>query len=115
CRTMLESARPHHVVLANAHTVNCAYADAAYRRILQHAALVLRDGVGLEVAGALAGRPMPYNFVGTDFVPQLLEQLAEPEVRVFLYGGAPGVARAAAAALHARHPGILVVGSQHGY
>jgi N-acetylglucosaminyldiphosphoundecaprenol N-acetyl-beta-D-mannosaminyltransferase len=114
-RAMMGAPRAHHVVLANAHTMNCAYTDPAYRRILQRAALVLRDGVGLEVAGALAGCALRENFVGTDFVPYLVERLANPEVRVFLYGAEPGVADSAAAALVARHPGVRVVGVQHGY
>jgi exopolysaccharide biosynthesis WecB/TagA/CpsF family protein len=114
-RGMLRAGRPHHVVLANAHTLNCARDDGAYRRILQDAALVLRDGVGVEVAAAFAGRRLPHNFVGTDFTPALLERLAQPEVRVFLYGAAPGVATAAASALRARCAGIRVVGTCDGY
>jgi exopolysaccharide biosynthesis WecB/TagA/CpsF family protein len=114
-RAMLRGGGAHHVVLANAHTMNCAAADPSYLGTLQRAALVLRDGVGVEVAGVLSGRAMLHNFVGTDFVPHLLQQLADPEVRVFLYGAEPGVAAAAAAALRARHSGIRVVGFQHGY
>lgn len=114
-RSMLRSRGAHQVVLANAHTMNCAYVDPLYRDALQRASLVLRDGVGVEVAGALSGRVLRQNFVGTDFVPHLLEQLADPEVRVFLYGAELGVAEAAAAALRARHAGIRVVGVRHGY
>lgn len=109
-RAMVQSGHPHQVVLANAHTLNCAHRDPDYRRVLQRAALVLRDGVGVEVAGALTGERMEYNFVGTDFVPRLLERLAEPEVRVFLFGAASGVAAAAAAAFRRRDPGIEIVG-----
>lgn len=114
-RSLLRNGGVHQVVLANAHTMNCAYVDASYRSALQRASLVLRDGVGVEVAGALSGRAMRHNFVGTDFVPHLLQQLADPEVRVFLYGAEPGVADAAASALRARHSGICVVGVRHGY
>lgn len=114
-RSMVRSRGVHQVVLANAHTMNCAYVDPSYRSALQRASLVLRDGVGLEVAGALSGRAMRHNFVGTDFVPYLLQQLADSEVRVFLYGAEPGVAHAAASALGARHSGIRVVGFRHGY
>lgn len=114
-RGMLGSGRPHHVVLANAHTLNCAWRDVDYRRILQDAALVLRDGVGVELAAALGGRRLAHNFVGTDFTPALLERLARPEVRVFLFGAAPGVADAAARTLRARCAGIRVVGTRDGY
>ncbi|HSQ00664.1 MAG TPA: WecB/TagA/CpsF family glycosyltransferase [Candidatus Dormibacteraeota bacterium] len=114
-RAMLRAGTPHQVVLANAHTLDCAWSDPSYGDILRSAALVLRDGVGVELAAALAGRRLPHNFVGTDFAPALLERLAQPEVRVFLYGAAPGVAETAGRVLRARCPGIVVVGTHHGY
>jgi exopolysaccharide biosynthesis WecB/TagA/CpsF family protein len=114
-RAMLRSGRHHHIVLANAHTVNCGAADPAYRRILQHAALVLRDGVGVEIASALAGHRLRHNFVGTDFVPYLLDAVADCVRGVFLFGAGPGVAAAAAAALVARSPAIRIAGVAHGY
>lgn len=114
-RQMVRGNGHHHVVLANAHTVNCAWRDPACHAALCRAALVLRDGVGVEIAGALRRRALPYNFVGTDFVPYLLERLAAPRVRVFLFGGMRGVAERAAAALCARCVGIDVAGVHHGY
>jgi exopolysaccharide biosynthesis WecB/TagA/CpsF family protein len=114
-RAMLRDGGRHHLAIANAHTVNCAAVDPACHAALRRAALVLRDGVGVEVAGALRRRPMRHNFVGTDFVPYLLEQLASPEVRVFLFGGEPGVAERAASVLAARRAGIRIAGVQHGY
>ena len=114
-RVMLHDGVPHQVVIANAHTLNLAHQDAAYRYILEHASLVLRDGIGVELASIMRGRRLRHNFVGTDFVPHLLDRLATPAVRVFLYGAAAGVADAAATVLRARHPGIRVVGVQDGY
>ncbi len=114
-RKMIAIGRPHHVVLANAHTLNLAWDDPAYRRVLQDADLVLRDGVGVELAAWLAGRPAGHNFVGTDFVPALLEAIAPAEVRVFLFGAAPGVAERAAVALRRRAPNVRIVGSAAGY
>src|SRR5262245_65487542 len=49
-RDMVASDRPHHVVLANAHTLNLAWKEPSYRRVLRGADLVLRDGVGVELA-----------------------------------------------------------------
>lgn len=114
-RDMISAGRPHHVVLANAHTLNLGWDDAAYRRVLREADLVLRDGVGVELAVRLAGRDAGHNFVGTDFVPALLEAVAPEEVRVFLFGAEAGVAERAADALRARARNIRVVGSAPGY
>ena len=69
--------RPHQIVLANAHTLNLAWDDPAYRRVLTDATLVLRDGIGLELASRIARRPLQVNFVGTDFVPALLGALGD--------------------------------------
>lgn len=114
-REMLSSGRPHHVVLANAHTLNLASDDLAYRRVLQDADLVLRDGVGVELAARLAGRDAGHNFVGTDFIAELLAALGPAEVRVFLFGAAAGVAERAAHVLRRRAPNIRVVGTASGY
>jgi N-acetylglucosaminyldiphosphoundecaprenol N-acetyl-beta-D-mannosaminyltransferase len=114
-RDMIESGRPHHVVLANAHTLNVAWSDPAYHRVLRDADLVLRDGVGVEMAVRLAGKDPRHNFVGTDFVPALLESLAPTGVRVFLFGAEPGVTERAARALEAQAPGAHVVGMAPGW
>lgn len=106
--------RPQHLVLANAHTLNLAYEDPAYRRILQTASLVLRDGAGVELAMRLAGQRAHHNFVGTDFVPHLLAALGQAQLRVFLFGAEPGVAEAAGRALAAQAPNVRVVGTAPG-
>lgn len=112
---MLAGDGRHQIVLANAHTLNLAYEDAAYRRVLQQATLVLRDGIGVELAARLQRARLADNFVGTDFVPELLAAVGDLRPRVFLYGAAPGVAAIAAHALEARAPGVQVVGTADGY
>src|SRR5262245_13511325 len=114
-RSMLSSGDTHHVVLANANTLNLASDDHSYRRVLRDADLVLRDGVGIELAARLAGREPRHNFVGTDFVPALLQHLGPEPVRVFLFGAAPGIAERAADALRTRAPHVRIVGTIGGY
>ncbi len=114
-RTMLAGSCSHQIVLANAHTVNLACADPPYRKTLQEAALVLRDGVGVEIGARLLKRRLAHNFVGTDFIPLLVRAIADRPVRVFLYGAAPGVAAAAAEALRTFAPGIEIAGIENGY
>jgi hypothetical protein len=61
-------ARPQQLVLANAHTLNLV-SEPEYRA-LQRAGLVLRDGLGVEMAARWYSLEAQHNFVGTDFVPR---------------------------------------------
>ena len=114
-RDMIVTGEPHQLVLANAHTLNLAYDDPAYHRVVNDADLVLRDGVGVELAARLAGSDGGHNFVGTDFVPELLAALGPDEVRVFLFGGRPEVTEHAARSLAARGRHVRIVGATPGY
>ncbi len=114
-REMVRGTGAHRVVLANAHTLNLAARDPAYHEALRTASLVLRDGVGVEIASRLRGRRLEYNFVGTDFVPLLLARIADPQLRVFLFGAAPGVAATAGEAVRRLSPAITIVGTADGY
>lgn len=114
-RAMIASGGAHHVVIANVHTLNQACDEPAYRTVLQRADLVLRDGVGVELAAKLRGAEPGHNFVGTDFVPDLLAALGPAPVRVFLFGAQAGVAERAGCALERRAPNVRVVGTAAGF
>lgn len=116
--SLLDGSGPtRQVVLANAHTLNLASESEEYRRTITDAALVLRDGLGVEIAVRLAGADPGHNFVGTDFVPAVLRVLAARATgaRVFLVGGREGVAAAAAKVLEQRIPGLRIAGTASGY
>jgi len=106
---------PAVVAFANGHTLNVARAQPQLRRALEGAAVVLNDGIGLQLAARMRGRRFPANLNGTDFVPRILDVAATRGWRVFFLGAAPGVAAAAAAAAAAAHPGLVVAGSRDGY
>ena len=54
--------------------------------------------------------PCPERVAGSDLIFQISERAARKGYRVFLLGGAPGVADAAAAHLANRYPGFQAVG-----
>jgi N-acetylglucosaminyldiphosphoundecaprenol N-acetyl-beta-D-mannosaminyltransferase len=111
----LEERSRARVYFINAHCLNVANSDASYRQALAQAELVLADGSGVLIGSRMLGIPVRHNLNGTDLVPRLLDRVASQRRRVFLLGGKPGVAAAAAAVLQRRYPGLDVVGVEHGY
>jgi N-acetylglucosaminyldiphosphoundecaprenol N-acetyl-beta-D-mannosaminyltransferase len=112
---LMSSGRTHQVAFVNPACVNTAATDRGYRRILARCALVLPDGIGIKLAGALLGTPLRQNLNGTDLFPVLCAQLARTGRSVYLLGGRPGVPEAVAAEIGRRWPALRVVGVQHGF
>ena len=112
---MIGAITPQLVVLANAHTLNLVHEKKEFRRVLQRAALVLRDGTGVGWAVKRKGIPPLHNFVGTDFVPDFCKYTSQKGYRIFLLGAKPGVAEVAANKLEILSPGIIIVGYHHGF
>jgi N-acetylglucosaminyldiphosphoundecaprenol N-acetyl-beta-D-mannosaminyltransferase len=81
------------------------------RRLILAASHRVADGQPIVWASRLVGRPVPGRVPGSDLVRSLPEAAAEAGLSVFLLGGNPGVAAAAAARLESRCPGLKPVGS----
>ena len=111
----LDADWPTRVAFLNAHCANQAVRDPAYRTALQSADAVLPDGSGIALALRLRGDTLAANLNGTDLTPRLCRRLAASGHSVFLLGGRPGIADAAAAALVREEPGLIIAGTQHGY
>lgn len=105
----------HRVAFLNAHCVNVLARDGAYADALATADAVLPDGIGIELAARMTGRRFAENLNGTDFVPELLRDAARRGLSVFLLGGRPGVASAAADRLCLSIPGLRIAGTRDGY
>jgi N-acetylglucosaminyldiphosphoundecaprenol N-acetyl-beta-D-mannosaminyltransferase len=103
------------VYFVNAHCLNIASQDAAYREALADAEVVLADGSGLLIGSRILGLPIRHNLNGTDLVPRLLERAGAENRRVFLLGARPGVSAEVAQVLRKRYPGLIVSGYQHGF
>ena len=106
---------PMVVNFVNAHCVNLATRHHAYAATLRESDALLPDGSGIRLAARLAGTDTGDNLNGTDLFPHVCERAAARGTPIFLLGGEPGVAAAAAATMQARFPSLKVVGTQHGY
>ena len=99
----------------NAHCINQQRGDAEYRAALRSSDLLLPDGVGLDIAAKLCGRTLGDNLNGTDLFPEICREAQEEGTGLFLLGGLPGVAEAAASWATARFPALRIAGTHSGY
>jgi N-acetylglucosaminyldiphosphoundecaprenol N-acetyl-beta-D-mannosaminyltransferase len=76
-----------------------AESNDAFRRAYDDVSLSFADGMPLIWASPLLGCPLPERVAGSDLLVPLLELAAQRRWRVYLLGGAPGVAEAASAML----------------
>jgi N-acetylglucosaminyldiphosphoundecaprenol N-acetyl-beta-D-mannosaminyltransferase len=101
---MVSRGGSHLVVTPNVDFLVKAQRDSELRRILVHADLVLCDGKPIVWASRLLGEPLPGRVAGSDLIPVVLRRAEERRWRVFLLGGAPGVAAEAARRIRDAHP-----------
>lgn len=106
---------PHMIVTPDALASLRSRTDARYRRIVRNAGLVLPDGAGLIGALRLVGTPIQERIPGVEFTEHLCRRAASEGWRVWMLGGEPGVADAAAAKLIEKFPGLIVTGTCDGY
>lgn len=108
---MIERREPTFFITANLHyamlTATVPGLDAVNRR----AAFLVADGAPLVVASRRTAQPVPERVAGSDLIYHLAERAALRGHRIFLLGGAPGIADEAARRLMARYPGLQVVGT----
>jgi exopolysaccharide biosynthesis WecB/TagA/CpsF family protein len=103
------------VSFVNSHVINVAAANPAYARVLHGADRLYADGSGMALAARLLGSPLVDNVNGTDLFPLLCVAAERAGAKIFLLGGKPGVAEAAANTVKAMgHPDVIA-GAHHGY
>jgi len=102
------------VATPNPEIVMAARDDRDLRHALAHADLAIPDGGGLLLAARLWHQPFREQVRGSDLTTRLLTRAATQGWRIFLLGGSPGVADAAAAAIKTRWPTVQIVGTHAG-
>jgi N-acetylglucosaminyldiphosphoundecaprenol N-acetyl-beta-D-mannosaminyltransferase len=112
---MIEAGGPTRLVATvNPEFVMRARDDAAFRRVLDSAALCLADGIGVVWAMRREGCASQQRVAGSDLLPRLAELCARRGWRPFLLGARPSVAEAAARQLEAQVPGLRIAGCHAG-
>ena len=84
--------------------------DLSFSAMLDEAELVVADGMPLVWASRLQGTPLPKRVAGSDLISALSGTAAKQGRSVFLLGGVPGTAEAAATVLMQQFPRLKVTG-----
>ncbi|MCE9529731.1 MAG: WecB/TagA/CpsF family glycosyltransferase [Planctomycetes bacterium] len=108
---LIKERQPNFIITANLHYAMITDADRRLRELNAKAAFILADGMPLVWASRLMKRRLPERVAGSDLVWKVCEQGAKLGHRVFLLGGAPGIADAAAETLRTRYPGLVIAGT----
>ena len=106
--------RPMMLAFLNAHTSNLAAKNPEFAAVMR-AALVLNDGVGVDIASRLLhGAPFPANLNGTDFTPAYLAA-TRARLRIYIVGSAGDVAERTAREFARIAPQHDYVGARDGF
>ena len=106
---------PTTVGFVNAHFVNLFHRQPLLRNITRKFDRLFADGIGMNLAARISGFRLAENVNGTDLFPILCHEAARASVGVYLLGGQPGIAAAAAANMQKREPRLNVRGAASGY
>jgi N-acetylglucosaminyldiphosphoundecaprenol N-acetyl-beta-D-mannosaminyltransferase len=109
---LVEAGQPSFFITANTHYAMLTKESPDLRAINTRAVFVLADGAPLVWASRWKKAPLPERVAGSDLIFDLCGEAARCGYRVFLLGGAEGVADEAARRLAQHHPGLKVVGTE---
>ena len=107
----MKSGPPSYMATVNLDFVMQARRDPEMQRILLEADLVTADGDPLVRTSGLFGPRLRQRVTGSDLVPMLACACAGEGLKIFLLGGAAGVAEKTAAVLKIRNPGLNICGT----
>ena len=106
----LEAGRGGWLMTANLANLQLCERDPSYLKLCREASLVVADGMPLVWASRLQRTPLPERVAGSDLIGSLCAAAARAGRSIYLLGGAPGVAEAAARVLRERLPALRVCG-----
>lgn len=102
------------VFTPNPEIIMAAHYDEEYKKVLNSADMVIPDGIGVVIASKILKKPVKERVAGYDLTCNMLKVAAGENIPVYIYGGKPGIAEAAAEKIKKDY-GAPVCGFQHGY
>lgn len=107
----LEAGEGGWIVTANLDHLRRLVRDEDYARMCKGATLVVADGMPLVWASRIQGTPLPGRVAGSDLISSLSAAVASRGRSVYLLGGEPGTAEAAAEVLRKSCDGLKIAGT----
>lgn len=98
------------IVTANPEYIMAARSNPELLTIINSAAMVTPDGVGVTMAGRLFKTPFPSRITGVELTHALAQSSSQTGLRLFLLGAGPGIAEKAASKLEEIYPGVVIAG-----
>ncbi|MGE4215113.1 MAG: WecB/TagA/CpsF family glycosyltransferase [Anaerotignaceae bacterium] len=105
----------HIICTPNPEIVMEAQSDEQLMNILKAADLVVPDGVGIVWASKHSSVKISERVAGYDLCQHIMKRMAKTGKSVYFFGGAPGVAAAAAKRMCKEYPGLKVLGTRNGF
>jgi len=117
CRRALNGTSPTVLMTPNAEMIAKAVGSDRLTGILKNGDILFPDGIGIFWAMKRSGMPAAERSCGIELCQRLLKNISARKipVRVFLLGGAAGVAEKASKNLTLRFNGLNICGTHSGY
>jgi len=107
---LIARGEPSYFITANLHYAMLSHRNPRLGAVNRRAAFLVADGTPLVWYSRLLRRPLPERVAGSDLIYSLSQRAAQRGHRLFLLGGAAGVAEQAAAELCRRYAGLAIAG-----
>lgn len=106
---------PAYIVCANPEKVYQIRSVRWLGQFFETADLVIPDGIGIVIAARWLHGCKLDRVAGADLMQAICAAAPARGYRIFIYGSSVTINRQAVEVLRRRHPGISIVGTQHGY
>lgn len=115
CKEFISSDSGHLVVTPNPEIVMRAQDNEEFKSIINNAALVIPDGIGIIKAGNILGTPLKERVAGYDLICNLFEEAKDGSISFYFWGSKPGIAEKAREKIKEKYPKLNVLGAHTGY
>ena len=105
---IIRAGRPEYFITANLNYLMLTANDPRLAEVNRRCCCILADGQPIVARSRWSAQPLPARVAGSDLIVQLARLSADKGFRLFLLGGAPGVAAKAAEALQRRYPNVQI-------